>query len=180
MWQKQTPAELEAHYGPDSAVQAASTWLDLVLRKQNFTAAWPRTHPDYRAELVGAWWDMNKDHPLLEARSREDVMEALTGDDPNDPLWPAFADTWGGAFSELWGHVPHERWAWASRPRPKGLDREVALLVKVDGETLIGGEILIEEPTVMEAIGLLMWYVAGTGWLMAGPDPDIHAGPGRP
>jgi len=57
------------------------------------------------------------------------------------------------------------KWAWASRPRPVAPDHEIAMVTEAGDGTLI------EEPTVLKGIGLLMHHTGGV-WLVAGA-PDV-------
>ncbi len=161
---RQSPEELGAHYGPEGPVQAADDWVTAVLDADNLDGVWDRTTPALRRKMAESWVEANRTHPLIQLYKPDELIEALCGDSRDHPLWPAFEQTQIDEFHAGWSVIDSERWGYASRPRPIGLNRELVLLVKGRGREFDG-------PTLVEGWGFVMEH-SEQGWKVA----DIVSG----
>lgn len=169
MHDRQSPAELEAHYGPGGPVAAVLEWIQAVFDEGDMRASWPLTDPGYRLCLAQAWVWANRGQEALSTYDLELLAEEFAEVACRHPLWGAFAETTLEEHTVL--EFDLESWGFASRPRPVVPDYELVFLIRTDGET-----VLITEPTDVRAHPFLVHHTPG-GWRFAGysgivPEPS--------
>lgn len=170
----QTEEELEAHYGANGPVVIARQFIESALHDEDLDTIWPITDQSLRRALVGAWADANDAHPLLEGFDREELVEALSVDEPDHELWEGFADTQLCECRGVWAHVELDKWGFASRPRPIDIDVELVLLIKGDGSPTVYFD---DGPTLVETVPFVMRHTE-SGWRVAGlTDPTRERTP---
>lgn len=164
---EQSEAELQAHFGAEGPVVAATAWLEAVLGARDYAAAWRLTDPEYRASRARDWVLANASDPTIAGRDLNAIAAQLAEVDSRSSLWSAFAQTELEQFAAAWPHVDLDAWGWASRPRPYAPEFEVVLFIPTEAEVT-----QVKEATLVSGLQLLMHHTPG-GWLMAGqPEPE--------
>lgn len=169
MHDRQTPAELEAHYGPDGPVQAAEAWIIAVFHQRDFRASWPLTDPVFRLVLAQDWLWVNREHPAVRGADLEDAAASLSELGDGHPLWGLFAESMLADFAGRGFDL--ESWKFLSGSRPVSLDYELLFFTDTGGESG-----WITGPTELTVDALLMHHVAGA-WRFCGfsgivPEPS--------
>ena len=141
-----------------------------MLRDRDLRAAWRLTHPDLRRQLVSAWVEANKNHPHLRPRDYAELTVRLAEVDSSDPLWDGYAMTQLREFGERWSHIDLKTWGWGTDPRPLAPDRELAILVDVEGEYGV-----LERDAALPGLGFVMQLTEGR-WLVVDFDFGELAG----
>lgn len=172
----QSPEEIESQYRPEGPVIAAQDFLTLLVEQEDLRAAWPLVDPALRLALVQSWLWANRYHPYAMGCDRDEVAEALSQEDPDHELWDDFEEIQLDVFLEnpVWASYASETFGAASRPRPVGPDMEIVLFMDTGGEAIV-----IEKPTFVEGIQLLMRYDASR-WRVRGFNAEVLPMPGWP
>lgn len=140
----------EAQFAPDGPIIVAYTFVNAVLDGE-FKLAFSLTTPRFRRWMAEEWVSANAVQPLVRSRQTEALVEELAGPTSTGPLAEVFAQT-NLADLQTILRLDRDRAAFATHPRPLGLDRELVLWV----ETGEGGPVVYEQPTALPAVGLVM------------------------
>jgi hypothetical protein len=164
-----SPDEREIHFGPDSPVAAAKSWLEDVVLRKDVRSAWRGTDPDYRLALTQAIIFLNDQHPLLAGYDGEELAVALAEEQPTHKLWDSFANLLAEEFLNDLSEIRFDNWT-AATARPIAPGYELVMFPREGGE---GGE-----PPEMLAHGIL-GHLRDGRWLVAGLS-ERRAVPGWP
>jgi hypothetical protein len=148
-YREQTPDELAAQYGEGGAVAAVWTFLEMVTAR-NWEGVWSALDQPLGLSMVQHWlWENHGD-------AARDHLETVTVTD-----WPAFRDAYFKPRFAGMASIDLTQIGAASRPRPIGIDLELVLMVRNEGEP-----VQFEEPTLVEALAFVMHHT-GDGWRVA-------------
>lgn len=159
---EQSPEELQAHFGPAGPVQAATAWLEAVLRDRDYRAAWRLSDPLFRQWRAQEWVDANAHHPDLAGRDVQQLVDDLAELDSTSDVWEEFATIEVQQYRSSWQHVNLDTWGWASRPRPFSPDREIVLFIPASGVAT-----QVTHAALVHGLPLVMLHTA-EGWLLSG------------
>jgi hypothetical protein len=121
-----SPADVDAHYGPNGPVASALAWVEMVLDGR-LADAWPSTSAIFRLALTRHWCWRNRAALHSQGHDPLLVAAALADDGPAHPLWPAFDRSQKPPESAV--RDAETRWIAAGPPEPVGPDLEVVELV---------------------------------------------------
>lgn len=108
----------------------AQGWFEAI-QLGEFERAWALMTVEHRARQTAGWVQGNAHRPEVLARDPEELAESLARIDPVDePLWVPYRDS--SLASVGWEEIADE-WAWATLPRPEGIDRETVILFDPKG-----------------------------------------------
>lgn len=173
-------AELQRHYGPGSAVEAASTWLTAI-SEGNMQLVWQLTQRNLRLALVQAWILANERRREVARYDREELARELSKIEPNHPLREGFFGTQLRELQYAYQGFNPTTWGAAERPRRFGVEFEMVILMDTEGEELRwqpgewrAGFTLILKREITE------WKLAGFEQLLVpGWPPTYSALPGQ-
>lgn len=158
----QTPAELEAHYGPDGAVAAAYSWINTIVVAGDLRAAWAKTDLTLRLVFAQAWLWANREHPNTQAYDLDEVAESFAALGFEHDLWSNFEPIQVGELQRGWEGWERGEWGAASASRLVPPDMELVLFQWTGGEVVV-----YEEPTLVMATPVLLRFTP-EGWLVRG------------
>jgi hypothetical protein len=150
-----------AQISPKGPVVAASRFVNAILGG-DVAAAWPLVEDRLRRWLIDAWITQYAHEPELARRDRGKLRDALAADVPLHHLWPSFAASLLLTLAEAWAHVDPETFAWATDPRPIGLDVEAVVYAQrpAHGDAY-SEDVLVPGITISMRRGDGEWRVAG-------------------
>ncbi|MGP5397406.1 tetratricopeptide repeat protein [Arthrobacter rhombi] len=163
---------MNSHYGEDGPVHAASEYLQLI-QSGKMVEVWKRTEPTLRLVLAQAWIWSNKNHAALQPFDRDELAASLAQLNSEHPLREDFFATQLHELEEYAQSYNEEDWGAAERPRRFGLDYELVIFMRTDGEVYI-----FREGMSPPARFALMRRVGPT-WMTSGFSPD-YSFPGWP
>jgi hypothetical protein len=156
-------------FEPHGSIEAASSWLGLVLGERDFEAAWLLTDAGLRLAIAQGW--------LFDREEQSDELAASLASAPSSSiLWPAFETDVLDALKEKWSFFDFDgEWGVLGEPQPfpsQGL--EVVHFLMTEGAP--PGPIKVEAETDWASLPLLM-RTTDEGWRVAG---FSQAGPPTP
>jgi hypothetical protein len=169
----QSQEELDAHYGPDGPVYAATRWIELV-QNGELERAWPLTDARLRLVLVQAWLWANRSHPFVKDLDLDETARALAERAPIHPLWYRFLESQEDEFEEKWSDFDLDYWGAGSRPRIVAPELELLIYVKTEGEPIV-----FEEATLVDNARQFLMRSTPEGWLVASLE-NVLPKPGWP
>jgi len=127
--------QLQRHFGPGSAVEAAMAWMAAVMRG-NMDLAWQLTQRNLRLSLVQAWIIANEGRSEVSRYDREELAAALSALNPRHRLRRAFFRTQLREFQYTFQGYNAATWGAAERPRRYGVEYELVIFMDTGGEEL--------------------------------------------
>jgi hypothetical protein len=156
-------AELQAHFGENGPVVAATNWLMSVKRSKK-RDVWKSLTRELRLCLAQDWITANAGHPNLAPYDRDELAEALAAKNPTHPLGKHCLRSKLEVLQDHYRRWDIEGWGAAGNPRRIGLDYELIVMAPADEGILVAneGELLPVYPILMRKIGP-DWMVANFG-----------------
>jgi hypothetical protein len=159
----------------EGPIEAASAWVNAILRRGSLAVAWPLTDPDNRESLAESWVAENQDHPALAGEDLETIVEDLASLEPERlELWHYFDASTVLCFRSALANVDLDSWGWATNPRPVAIDFEAVILVDAGP---LDEDNRPTAPGPYPAIGFLMHYVEGAWLVNAVTSPEEEPAP---
>jgi hypothetical protein len=132
---EQVIAEMNAHFGEGSAVEAVQQWLALV-QKGKAKKAWAGLERTLRLALAQDWILANSRHPNLADQDWEKLANALSARSPRHRLARPFLASQLAKFQAGYNVYNASTWGAAEKPRRFRLDLELVIFMEAGEEPL--------------------------------------------
>lgn len=158
------PRRRLADVGTDSnadSKEVVKEWLAAV-RERDLRAAWPLTHPDFRADLVQAFVDRYRPGTPEDFVVDLDLARiALSAETTEHVLWPAFEESVLKEMLAWIAGIDFGQAKFAAEPRILSANEELVMLVSTAGERT--GAVTVP---IGETLGFVARFEDEGGWFV--------------
>jgi hypothetical protein len=159
--------------GAPRSGQAARRWVNAVMEKGDWAAAWPLTDPVFRLAQVQAWLWPQRGEPDLVSESLDDVATSMCEEGPAHPFWEDFAEVVLETYRHTWREFDLRRWGITGTPIPAGPDYEVVVFSREE-------EVIIPTDETLYVARPFLMHFSGGRWLVTHAGSNKAPVPGWP